>query len=194
MRTITSICVFCGASTGDDARFRAGAETVGRRIAEAGQRLVFGGGNNGMMGALADAALSAGGEVVGVIPDFLVEREHAHQGVSRMITVDSMHRRKETMFELSDAFIVLPGGVGTLDETFEIVTWKQLGMHDKPIVVVDIAGYWGRFDGLVAAAVEHGFAAPPTRDLYVIARDAEHAMEVLAAMPPGGVSADPARL
>jgi len=194
LRTITSICVFCGASTGHDARFRAGAETVGRRIAEAGHRLVFGGGNDGMMGALADAALGAGGEVIGVIPDYLVEREHAHPGVSRMITVDSMHSRKETMFELSDAFIVLPGGVGTLDETFEIITWKQLGMHDKPIVVVDIAGYWGRLDGLVAAAIEHGFAAPPTRDLYALAPDAEHALEVLRAIPPGGVTADPARL
>jgi len=172
----------------------AGAETIGRQIAEAGYRLVFGGGNAGLMGALANAALAAGGEVVGVIPDYLVEREHGHNGVSRLITVDSMHSRKEKMFELSDAFIVLPGGVGTLDETFEIITWKQLGMHDKPIVVVDIAGYWGRLDALVAAAVEHGFAAPPTRELYALAPDAERALGVLKALPPGGVSADPARL
>jgi len=194
LRTISSVCVFCGAASGRDPRYRAGAESIGRQIAEAGHRLVFGGGNAGLMGALANAALAAGGEVVGVIPDYLVEREHGHRGVSRLITVDSMHRRKETMFELSDAFIVLPGGVGTLDEAFEIITWKQLGMHDKPIVVVDIAGYWGRFDALVAAAVEHGFAAPPTRDLYVLAPDAERALGMLMALPPGGVSADPARL
>ncbi len=194
MRTITSICVFCGAATGHDARFRAGAETIGRRLAEAGHRLVFGGGNAGLMGAVADAALAAGGEVIGVIPDYLVEREHAHPGVSRLITVDSMHSRKEKMFELSDAFIVLPGGVGTLDETFEIITWKQLGLHDKPIVVVDIAGYWGRLHALIGATVEHGFAAPPTRDLYTVAPDAEHALETLAAIPPGEIDADPARL
>ena len=194
MRTITSICVFCGAAPGHDARFRAGADLIGREIARAGQRLVFGGGNAGLMGAMADAALAAGGEVIGVIPDYLVEREHAHPGVSQLITVDSMHSRKEKMFELSDAFIVLPGGVGTLDETFEIITWKQLGMHDKPIVVVDIAGYWARLDALIAATIEHGFAAPPTRDLYAVVPDAEHALETLAAIPPGGVTTDPARL
>jgi len=163
-------------------------------IAEAGIRLVFGGGNAGLMGTAADAALAAGGEVVGVIPHYLIEREHGHRGVTELRVVDSMHSRKETMFALADAFVVLPGGVGTLDETFEIITWKQLGMHDKPIVIVDIGGYWQRLDALVAAAVTHGFAAPPTRDLYAMVPGVRDVLETLARLPRNRIHTDPARL
>ncbi len=194
MRTITSICVFCGAASGRDARFRAGAEIIGRRIAEAGYRLVFGGGNAGLMGALCDAALAAGGEVVGVIPGFLVEREHAHRGVSRLITVDSMHSRKEKMFELSDAFIVLPGGVGTLDETLEIITWKQLGMHDKPIIIVNDGGYWSAFDALIAHMETEGFVGADVRRLYQVVDNVDQVLEALEAQPGSAIDTDTARL
>jgi uncharacterized protein (TIGR00730 family) len=191
---IRSICAFCGAANGNDPAYRQSAARLGGLIAAAGIRLVFGGGNAGLMGALADGAIGAGGDVVGVIPYYLVEREHAHPGVARMHIVDSMHSRKQRMFELSDAFVVLPGGVGTLDETFEIVTWKQLGMHDKPIVVVDVAGYWQRLDALVAAAVEHGFAAPPTRQLYTVVPGVNDVLPTLERLPRDRVHTDPARL
>lgn len=194
MQEIQSICVFCGASDGYDRRHRESAAKLGLLIAEAGIRLVYGGGKTGMMGAVADAALAADGEVVGVIPDYLVEREHGHPGVSELQIVDSMHNRKERMFELADAFVALPGGVGTLDETFEVVTWKQLGMHDKPIVIVDVADYWQRLDALIAATVEHGFAAPSTRDVYVMVSDVNDVLTTLAAMPPVRIHTDPARL
>ena len=194
MENIRSICAFCGAATGNDPAYCESAARLGGLIAGAGIRLVFGGGNAGLMGALADGALAAGGEVVGVIPYYLVAREHAHRGVETLHIVDSMHSRKQRMFELADAFVVLPGGVGTLDETFEIVTWKQLGMHDKPIVVVDVAGYWQRFDALVAATVEHGFAAPPTRDLYAVVPTVGDVLATLARLPGNRVHTDPARL
>jgi hypothetical protein len=191
---IRSICAFCGAAYGKDPAYRDSAARLGGLIADAGIRLVFGGGNTGLMGALADGALAAGGEVIGVIPDYLVEREHGHRGVSELHIVDSMHSRKQRMFELADAFVVLPGGVGTLDETFEIITWKQLGMHGKPIVIVDVAGYWQRFDALVAAAVEHGFAAPPTRDLYAVVPTVDEVLGTLARLPRHRIDTDSARL
>jgi hypothetical protein len=194
LEDIRSICVFCGASTGHDPRHREAADTLGRMIADAGIRLVFGGGNAGLMGAVADAALAAGGEVVGVIPHYLIEREHGHRGVTELKVVDSMHSRKETMFALADAFVVLPGGVGTLDETFEIITWRQLGMHDKPIVVVDTGGYWQRLDALVAAIVGHGFAAPPTRNLYTMVPEVGDVLATLARLPRNRFYTDPARL
>jgi uncharacterized protein (TIGR00730 family) len=146
------------------------------------------------MGTVADATLAAGGEVVGVIPSYLIEREHGHRGLTELRIVDSMHSRKETMFALAEAFVVLPGGVGTLDETFEIITWKQLGMHDKPIVIVDIGGYWQRLDALVAATITHGFAAPPTRDLYTMVPAVDDVLATLARLPRNRIRTDPARL
>ena len=193
MSGVTSLCVFCGSSPGRDPRHRAAAERLGRLLAGAGVQLIYGGGHTGLMGALADAALAAGGTVTGVIPGHLVRRELAHEGV-RLEIVDSMHARKQRMFDLADAFAVLGGGVGTLDETFEIVTWKQLGMHDKPIVVVDVAGYWRKLDDLVAAAVEAGFASPETRTLYRIVPTVDDVLETLAGMPASTLAADSARL
>ncbi len=194
MYEIKSICIFCGASNGFDPCYRDAAVALGRSIAESGRTLVFGGGNAGLMGATADAALASGGRVIGVIPSYLIEREHGHRGLTELKVVDSMHSRKETMFALSDAFVVLPGGVGTLDETFEIITWKQLDMHDKPIVVVDIAGYWKRLDELIAATVTHGFAAPPTRDLYVMVPTVADVLPTLDRLPRRRLRTDPARL
>jgi hypothetical protein len=191
---IRSICVFCGASGGFDPLYRRAARRLGELIAHAGMTLVFGGGKAGLMGALADGALEAGGRVVGVIPDFLKEREHGHTGVTDLQTVDSMHSRKQRMFDLSDGFVVLPGGVGTLDETLEMITWKQLRRHDKPIVIVDINGYWSTLDALVAATVAHGFAPPPTRALYTMTPSVETVIETLCREPPSEIHTDTTKL
>jgi uncharacterized protein (TIGR00730 family) len=163
-------------------------------LAGAGVRLVFGGGHAGLMGALADAALAVGGEVVGVIPRRLVEQERGHQGITELHVVDSMHARKQKMFEIADAFVVLPGGVGTLDETFEIITWKQLGMHDKPIVIVNADGYWEKLDSLIADMVADGFAGPGTRELYTMVDSVRDVLDTLARLPEPTISTDPTRL
>lgn len=156
--------------------------------------LVFGGGKAGLMGAVADAVLAAGGAVIGVIPEFLKDSEHGHTGVTDLQVVDSMHSRKQRMFDLADAFAVLPGGVGTLDETLEMITWKQLRRHDKPIIVVDVNGYWQKLDALVAATVEHGFASPPTRGLYTLVPSVEAVIETIREQPPSTISTDSAQL
>ncbi len=127
---------------------------------------MFGGGRIGLMGAVADAALKAGGRVIGVIPDFLTRREVAHPGVSELIVTDTMHARKTRMFELADAFVTMPGGLGTFDETFEIITWRQLGLHDKPILICDVAGWAQPLLALLDATVGRGFAAAESRRLY----------------------------
>jgi uncharacterized protein (TIGR00730 family) len=168
MAPIRAVAVFCGAQSGNDPAFRAAAAALGRGIAEAGMRLVFGGGRIGLMGALADAALSASGWVTGVIPEFLTRREVAHTGISEMIVTESMHSRKQRMFELSDAFVSLPGGLGTLDETIEIVTWRQLGLHDKPVLLCDVAGAVQPLLAAIDAAIASGFAAPSSRQLVEV--------------------------
>ncbi|MED5606120.1 MULTISPECIES: TIGR00730 family Rossman fold protein [unclassified Pseudomonas] len=140
--TLRSICVFCGASPGASPIYREAAESLGRHIAERGLRLVYGGGAVGLMGMVADAALAAGGEVVGIIPQSLKEAEIGHKGLSRLEVVDGMHARKARMAELSDAFIALPGGLGTLEELFEVWTWGQLGYHAKPLGVLEVDGFY----------------------------------------------------
>jgi uncharacterized protein (TIGR00730 family) len=191
---IRSICVFCGASSGNDPHYREHTRRLGEKIAEADLILVFGGGRAGLMGALADGALAAGGAVIGVIPEFFKEQEHGHPGVTNLQVVDSMHRRKQRMFDLSDAFVVLPGGVGTLDETLEMITWKQLRRHDKPIVIVDMNGYWQKLDALVAATIEHGFAPPPTRALYTLVPSVDAVIDTLREQPPSKIHTDTAQL
>ena len=146
-------------------QYREAASELGARLAEAGIELVFGGGRVGLMGLLADAALARGGRVTGIIPARLRDAELAHPGVSELVVVDTMHERKALMAERADAFAILPGGIGTLDETFEILSWKQLGLHDKPIFLVDIEGYWAPLRGLLDHIVDSGFAQPKTRDL-----------------------------
>lgn len=157
---LRSLCVFSGSRMGTNPRHREAAELLGRMMAGQGIRMVYGGGNIGLMGAAARAALENGGEVIGVIPDFLMTLEVGNPGVTELIVVDTMHERKARMFELSDAFVVLPGGLGTLDETIEIATWKQLQLHAKPIVLINIDGYWDGLAGLLETVVEGGFAHP----------------------------------
>ena len=158
MARISSVCVYCGSSFGRDSRHRDDALRLGHALATAGITLVYGGGGVGLMGALAKACLNAGGKVVGILPSFLMREEKGLAGLSELEIVDSMHERKERMFALADAFIVLPGGLGTLDETFEVLTWKQLGLHKKPIVLVDAGGYWQRLRALIQHLVDEGFA------------------------------------
>jgi hypothetical protein len=157
MTRIANVCVYAGSRVGKSPQFRAAAEELGRGLAARSIGIVYGGGNVGIMGTLADAALAAGGRVVGVIPRFLEEREVRRGDLTEQHTVASMHERKAKMAELSDAFIVLPGGLGTLDETFEILTWRQLGLHDRPILIVDIAGYWRDLFRQLERAVAEGF-------------------------------------
>jgi uncharacterized protein (TIGR00730 family) len=157
MTSLRSVCVYAGSRLGRDPAFKAAALALGRGLAERGIGIVYGGGNVGMMGALADAALAAGGRVVGVIPRFLEEREARRKDLTEQHTVESMHDRKALMAELSDAFVVLPGGLGTLDETFEILTWRQLALHDRPILLADIAGYWSDLFRQIDRAVAEGF-------------------------------------
>lgn len=166
MPDIQSVAVFCGSNPGDDPVYRRAAEALGDGLARAGKAMIFGGGRIGLMGAVADAALKAGGHVIGVIPDFLTRREVAHPGVSELIVTDTMHARKTRMFEMADAFVIMPGGLGTFDETFEIITWRQLGLHDKPIFICDIAGWAQPLMALLESSVVKKFAAPETRRLY----------------------------
>lgn len=164
---IASLCVYCGSSLGTDPRLAAAADDLGRRIADTGLRLIYGGGAVGLMGVVADAVLAGGGEVIGVIPRGLFSREVGHRGLTHLYEVGSMHERKQLMFELADAFVALPGGFGTLEELAEVTTWAQLGMHHKPIVLLDLDGFWqpllAQFDRMVDA----GLLKPTNRALIV---------------------------
>lgn len=157
MTKIKSLCVYCGSSAKVDEDFKKLAADVGKMMADAGIRLVYGGGKAGLMGIIADAVMQNGGEVTGIIPSHIADREIQHKGLTELHVVDSMHVRKQMMVDLSDAFLVLPGGVGTLDETCEIMTWRQLGVHDKPIVVANIKGYWTPFLTMIDHIVSQGF-------------------------------------
>jgi hypothetical protein len=152
-------------------------------IAEQGVRLVFGGGSIGLMGVIADAALDAGGEVFGVIPKFLMKYEVGHGRLTHLVVTDSMHDRKRQMFEMSDGFVVLPGGLGTLDETFEIVTWKQLRLHSAPIVVLDVGGYWTPLKPLISSIIDGGFAHPAIAELFTLVSSPEEVFAALEAAP-----------
>jgi hypothetical protein len=163
--TVRRICVFCGASPGRDPRYVASARAVGEELAARGIGLVYGGSRVGLMGAVADAALAGGGEVIGVIPRSLVDRELAHQGLTELRVVGTLHERKAVMAELADAFLALPGGLGTLEELAEVTSWAQLGLHVKPIGLLDVAGYWDPLLIWVDRAVQEGFVAPANRRL-----------------------------
>lgn len=152
-----SICVYCGSNAGSRAAYADAARTFGASIAREGATLVYGGGNVGLMGIAADAALAAGGDVIGVIPQQLVDWEVAHRGLTRLDIVDSMHARKMRMFELSDAFVALPGGFGTLDEMFEMLTWRQLGLGKKPCAFLDVGSFWHPLMAMLDAMVAEGF-------------------------------------
>jgi len=184
MGKLASVCVFCGSSPGGDPAYRAAAEAMGRAIANRGQRLVYGGAKVGLMGALADAALDAGGEVVGVIPAALADKEIAHDGLSRLEIVASMHERKARMAELSDGFIALPGGVGTLEEIFEIWTWGQLGFHAKPAGFLNALGYYNALRNFVDHAVGEAFLQAPHRDMIIFREDAAQMLDAMDAYVP----------
>lgn len=162
-----SICVYCGSNTGINPAYATQARALGERLATNGIALVYGGGNVGLMGILADAVLAGGGEVIGVIPQQLVDWEVAHKGVTRLEVVDSMHTRKARMFELSDGFIALPGGFGTLDEMFEMLTWRQLGLGKKPCGFLDVSGFWQPLMTMLDTMVRERFLhAEQRQDLW----------------------------
>lgn len=165
---IRSICVFCGSRHGRDPAYAEAARELGRLLAALGIRLVYGGGRVGLMGEVADAAIAAGGEVIGVIPSLLIEEEVEHLGLTQLHEVGSMHERKALMEELSDAFIMLPGGYGTLDESCEILTWCQLGLHRKPIGMVNTAGYYDHLVAFVDHALDEDFIRPRCRSLLIV--------------------------
>jgi uncharacterized protein (TIGR00730 family) len=184
-RMSRSICVFCGSNFGNSKRYAETANEVGGSLARRGLRLIYGGGNVGLMGVVADACLAAGGNVVGVIPQSLVDKEIAHKGLTELHVVRSMHERKAMMAGLSDAFVTLPGGLGTFEEFFEMATWTQLGLHRKACGVVNVAGY---FDGLLALAdraVLDGFLAPEHRNMLLSHDRPDRLVDlVLAYTPP----------
>jgi uncharacterized protein (TIGR00730 family) len=161
------ICIFCGSSSGHDAAFAEGAAAAARSIALSGAGVVYGGGRVGLMGIVADAALAAGGEVVGVMPRALAEREIAHRGLDRLVVVETMHERKTRMSELSDAFLALPGGAGTLEEIFEQWTWGQLGIHGKPCGFLDLKGYFEPIRAMVERMTGEGFLHPQHASMLI---------------------------
>jgi uncharacterized protein (TIGR00730 family) len=173
MPAIRSICVFCGASTGRDPGYAAAAARTGETLARRGIRIIYGGGRLGLMGTVADAALAAGGEVIGVIPRGLVDRELAHPGLTELRVVGTLHERKAAMAELADGFVALPGGLGTLEELAEVLSWAQLDLHAKPIGVLDVGGYFGALESFLDHAVAEGFLAEPHRRLLLRDDDLE---------------------
>jgi uncharacterized protein (TIGR00730 family) len=176
MRTVA---VYCGSADGNDPAYVAEAQSLGARIAAAGLGLVYGGASAGLMGAVADAALAGGAEVIGVLPDVLAGKEIAHIGLTRLELVSTMHQRKARMAELADAFFILPGGYGTLEELLEVVTWAQLRLHAKPCILINTAGYWNVFLSFLDTAVTAGFLKASNRALLLIAADAEEAIAIL---------------
>lgn len=181
MARVHSVCVFCGSRVGRDPAHEAAATAAGAGIAKRGWRLIYGGGGIGLMRVAADAALAEGGAVIGVIPEFLRVREAGHQGVDDLVVTDGMHDRKQIMFNFANAFMILPGGVGTLDETMEILTWKQLESHDKPIVVVDINGFWRPMLASLQHAVDQGYMGADTLALLDVVDDVDAALALIEA-------------
>ena len=181
MAEFRSLCVYCGSRNGGKPALEAAARDLGRLLADQGIRLVYGGGNIGLMGHVARTVLAGGGQVTGVIPEFLVDLEVGNPGVTELITVSDMHERKRRMFDMSDGFIALPGGLGTLDELVEILTWKQLQRHNKPVALLNLGGYWEPFRSLVDSFVQGGFAHAGVMDLFQIVDRVEDVLAALSA-------------
>jgi len=179
---IRSVAVFCGSRFGHDPAYAEAAAAFGAGLAAAGIRLVYGGGGVGLMGVIADAALSAGGEVLGIIPEFLQRREVAHAGLGAMVVTANMHDRKRRMFDAADAFVTMPGGLGTFDETIEITTWRQLALHDKPILICDVAGWAQPYLATIRAACDQGFAGEECLRLFEVLPDVDAILMRLAAL------------
>lgn len=183
MNDPASVCVYCGSSDRVDEGYKAVAAAVGLALATAGFRIVYGGGRTGLMGALADAALAAGGTVTGIIPRFLVGWEVAHAGLCELIVVETMHERKKLMADRANAFLALPGGLGTLEEMFETLTWKQLGLHSHPIVLLNPDGYWDHLLKMLRKTVETGFASEAHAALLTVANTPDAALAQLRGAP-----------
>jgi uncharacterized protein (TIGR00730 family) len=184
---LSSVCVFCGSNGGADPAYEEAARRVGAGLAARGVRVVYGGGRVGLMGALADGALAAGGEVVGVIPESIFALEIGHRGVDDLRVVGSMHERKALMAELADAFIALPGGIGTFEELFEIYTWAHLGLHRKPLGLLDVAGYYAPLAAMLDHAVDQRFLRPETREMLAVSDSLEALLERFAAWEAPGL-------
>jgi len=184
MARMESICVFAGSSSGTRAAYASAAEELGRAIAGRGWRVVYGGGRVGLMGVLADAALGAGGEVIGVIPEALMRKEVGHQGLTDLRVVQTMHQRKALMSELSDGVVALPGGLGTLEELFEILTWAQLGIHAKPCGMLNADGYYDDLLRFLDQTVSKGFVRGEHRDMIIAASEASALLDLMAAYTP----------
>lgn len=174
------VCVFCGSNPGADPAYAAAADATGAELARRGIGVVYGGGTVGLMGRVASAAMAAGGEVVGIIPEFLDRVEIAKRDITRLEVTSTMHERKARMADLSDAFLALPGGIGTFEEVFETMTWTQLGVHDKPVGLVDVAGFWAPAAALLDRAVADGFLGAETRASIVVAATAAEVLEGFA--------------
>jgi uncharacterized protein (TIGR00730 family) len=181
------VCVFCGSNRGSSPSFAVAAAELGVALAEAGMGLVYGGGAVGLMGVVADAVLDAGGEVIGVMPEGLVAREIAHRRLTELRVTHSMHERKAEMAARADAFVALPGGLGTFEELCEILTWGQLGLHTKPVVLLDVEGYWTPFFDLLDGAVAAGFLRPAHRELARRADSVAATLALIASPPPAPV-------
>lgn len=192
MRPLRSLCVFCGSSPGHDPAYTEAARRLGARLAQQNITLVFGAGTIGLMGAVATATLGHGGRVVGIIPEHLTRLETPFGTDLDLHIVPSMHDRKRMMFDRADAFCVLPGGIGTLDETIEILTWRQLGLHDKPVVLVNQNGFWDPLLALLRAVIDQGFAQPGLSDFVSVVPDVDAVvprLRAILALPPDAASA-----
>lgn len=187
---LTAVCVFCGSRDGKNLKFLNASKTLGRQCAERKIRVVYGGAGIGMMGAVAQAALDAGGDVTGVVPKFLTEMEPQLDSLTDIVLTETMHERKIKMYEESDAFVIMPGGIGTLDETMEILTWRQLEVHDKPVIIANLENYWAPFLTLMDHVIGEGYAGENVRDLYRTVSTVDEILpaiqEDLAALPPQG--------
>ena len=191
---IRSVAVFCGARAGHDAAHAVAARELGAAIADAGMTLIYGGGGIGLMGEVAKAAIEGGGRVRGVIPEFLTRVERPYDALTELEVTSSMHTRKTRMYELSDAFVTLSGGLGTLDETVEVLTWRQLGLHDKPIILLDVGGWAQPFVALLESVIAQGFAAETHRRLIEVAPSVPEAMAMLGRAPVPDTAAPADRL
>lgn len=185
-----SLCVYCGSRPGELPAYTEAARAVGHQIGRRGWQLVYGGGRAGLMGVVADAALEAGASVVGVIPHSLMDRELGHPKLTELHVVDTMHQRKTMMAERSDAFLALPGGIGTFEELFEVWTWRQLGYHDKPIGLLNVAGYYDALLGFLKHSLDQGFMASAQSDLLQVDTDAIALVDRLGAMAPLATAPD----
>lgn len=188
-----SLCVYCGSGNGKDPRYVQIAKELGKELAHRKIRLIYGGARIGIMGAVADACLAAGGKVTGIIPSHLDDSEVGHRGLTELKIVPNMHERKKLMFDLADAFAILPGGLGTLDEFFEILTWRQLKLHDKPVVLVNVEGYWDGLISLIDHIIHNSLARPEARQHFSIVNQIGRLFDMLATPADSAIADQPER-